>query len=679
MNGFLKKLTSVSSYFILFGICYSSVCAFAQNGDLHLYLTEQLLQAEHGKDTATNTFKLSVDDESSFDLPAELSYTVGIDFLPGGKPRTLTQLREVLTRSSFATVGSGQTPRGHIAFSTASALQLVSGSDSCRDCSVVNAITQGGASAIAQYQLGSLLMQPMTDIEVLERRKSLIKNILDNSRGLTYLQEQMMVIRQTEPYVIDLLARDSALFNDVFTQTVVNQGSAGLVSLLPYAETVVRAASWVYLAGNVYRVGRQAYTHWSLANLCSPLTMLYATYVVASYAIGPLISQLGAQAVELFASANWRGPTLRYGERLTRLQDYVAAVRKLFAFIQSYGLTDTLVNTSVISALEQPNSYLSLLLQDIELGRLQYTKKANSRVKELRMIELLQHVHSSDVFTEFMKAAGEIEAWFHVALLMSRKPHGSQAVYSLADYIEDDEPVVILKKFWNPLVGQKRSITNKFGINSATPRIYVVSGPNAGGKTTAINGIAHSILMAQTLAVVPARKMQLTPFSIIETSRVRQGSNDTGLSSYQAETESAFAFMNDSFSAEEEAQKVFIFIDEPFVGTNCDSAEKATKALLEVLGEQQHTIAMTTYHPCVSIAESNSDYSPIWLVKNHPKTYGGLQVKAQLGEGGKISYDYKLHPGISNQSVGLDIFDSHPNTPKPFLDKVHQYRKHPAR
>ena len=203
-----------------------------------------------------------------------------------------------------------------------------------------------------------------------------------------------------------------------------------------------------------------------------------------------------------------------------------------------------------------------------------------------------------------------------------------------------------MKDFWSPLVGQQASVTNDFTLNSDTPRIYVISGPNAGGKTTAINAMALSLLMAQTLTVVPARSLAVTPFS--PSGKLRPSARGTVIwvcPSYQAEAENAFTFINDSLTAERRSQKTFIFIDEPFVGTNCDSAEIATTSLLEVLASQKHTVAMTTYHPCSSIPAQNSPFSPIWLAGKDSQTFGNLHVRGEITRTGKIRYSYKLHKG----------------------------------
>ncbi len=693
--GLSRKLIPFLPFLFLFNAHSSFLSASVYDRHLHHYIAEHLQQAEQEKATLASTFKVKVDQETDFNLPVELSFAVGRDILAGGKFKTLAQLQEVFARSSpmahHHTKGAcpslvscdddeqdDDRQNLHITFSTANALQLVSGSVHCPDCSVVNRITQKNASIVAHYQLADLLMRPTTDISVLELRKKLVSTLLEDSHSKAGAPwASITMIRQAEPYVMDLMSRDSALFNDVFTQVVIDRGNGQSAKLLSYATGVMDAILWLYLIKNVAGAGQQLYAHWNLAVLCTLSSAWKLMRGFVSYFSGPLmVYGMDKGIIEPVVSAYWEGPILRYTERLSHLQSYVKAVKELFAWIKALGVSDLLEYSWVMASVDQPNSELACLIGDIELGRFHCTKPTGSAIKELAKIELLTHVHDTDVFIDFMRAAGEIEAWFHVARLKSRMVQNRQTVYAFANFLEEDEPAIHLKDFWSPLVGQQVSVTNDFILNSNTPRIYVVSGPNAGGKTTAINAMALSLLMAQTLTVVPAKSLAVTPFSLLETSTFSQGNSDLGLSSYQAEAENAFTFINDSLMAERGLHKTFIFIDEPFVGTNCDSAEIATTSLLEVLASQRHTVAMTTYHPCSSVPAQNSPFSPIWLADKDPQTFGNLHVRAEVTRDGKIRYSYKLHEGASDQSVGLDIFDSLPNTPGPFLDKVHIHRNH---
>ena len=101
------------------------------------------------------------------------------------------------------------------------------------------------------------------------------------------------------------------------------------------------------------------------------------------------------------------------------------AVKELFAWVKALGVSDFLEHSAVVAAVDQPDSELACLTGDIELGRFHCIKTTRLMIKELAKIKLLTHVQNSDAFIDFMKAAGEVEAWFHVARLKSS--HASES------------------------------------------------------------------------------------------------------------------------------------------------------------------------------------------------------------------------------------------------------------
>ena len=49
------------------------------------------------------------------------------------------------------------------------------------------------------------------------------------------------------------------------------------------------------------------------------------------------------------------------------------------------------------------------------------------------------------------------------------------------------------------------------------PLNAIITGPNAGGKSTFIKSLCLAIIFSQTLTVAPSSKFALTPFSLIST------------------------------------------------------------------------------------------------------------------------------------------------------------------
>ena len=71
---------------------------------------------------------------------------------------------------------------------------------------------------------------------------------------------------------------------------------------------------------------------------------------------------------------------------------------------------------------------------------------------------------------------------------------------------------------WNPFIPRKKAVANSIIMDSQENRRNVIlTGPNAGGKSTFITGITLNVLLAQTLSITTAQSVILTPFNKINT------------------------------------------------------------------------------------------------------------------------------------------------------------------
>ena len=68
---------------------------------------------------------------------------------------------------------------------------------------------------------------------------------------------------------------------------------------------------------------------------------------------------------------------------------------------------------------------------------------------------------------------------------------------------------------WNPIIGKQDSVKNSIEIGNNNPNNIILTGPNAGGKTTFIKSVCLQILLSQTLTLNSCESMKFTPFSLI--------------------------------------------------------------------------------------------------------------------------------------------------------------------
>ena len=101
-------------------------------------------------------------------------------------------------------------------------------------------------------------------------------------------------------------------------------------------------------------------------------------------------------------------------------------------------------------------------------------------------------------------------------LLNSSSNVNSNVKYDFADYIINDKPQVFASDMWHPCLDRDKVVLNSISLGNPNPNM-VITGPNAGGKSTFIKSITVNILLSQTLGIVAASGFKLTPFTLINT------------------------------------------------------------------------------------------------------------------------------------------------------------------
>lgn len=159
----------------------------------------------------------------------------------------------------------------------------------------------------------------------------------------------------------------------------------------------------------------------------------------------------------------------------------------------------------------------------------------------------------------------------------------------LATEIENDTPKIVLEEFYSPLLdgGVSSSLT-------LDGEDAIIVAPNAQGKSTFLRAVGCCLLLAQQWGVVPAKKMEFTRFTNIDTYiNVTDESGQKSL--FQAEINRIKNYLTklkdsppDSFS--------FIIIDEILSSTNPKDGESASMAIAEKLRDYKNAIALISSH-----------------------------------------------------------------------------------
>ncbi|MGE7777952.1 MutS-related protein [Chitinophaga sp. NPDC101104] len=191
-----------------------------------------------------------------------------------------------------------------------------------------------------------------------------------------------------------------------------------------------------------------------------------------------------------------------------------------------------------------------------------------------------------------------------------------------------------LEGFYHPLV--KHAVRNDFTGGS---NIVLLTGPNMGGKSTAMKGIGLCVMLGHLGLGVPAEKCALPKFDAFMAALNVTDDISTGLSHYMQEV----IYLKSVAEAAVAGQRCFAMFDELFSGTN---TEEAVALLVQtVRGLQRFTSGLFI------ISTHLVEIRPA-LESVH---YDAMQMEARIDDGVPVQ-TYRLKPGWSELKLGNLLF-----------------------
>jgi DNA mismatch repair protein MutS len=246
-------------------------------------------------------------------------------------------------------------------------------------------------------------------------------------------------------------------------------------------------------------------------------------------------------------------------------------------------------------------------------------------------------------FADSYKFLGLIDAYVSIATLMKEGEESDNGRYCFVDYVDSKTPVIDFADFWHPMIDPEKVVLNNIYLGDTRPANAIITGPNAGGKTTTLRSIGVSVLMGQTLGIVPATKAKLSPFSNFAT-YLNVADSEGKESLFQAEMRRAQNLLN-AIKKLSPSELSFVIMDEIFTGTNPQEGAAGAYGIAKKLSSYTNSSVLMTTHfvDLTSLADETKRFS------NYKVT-----VK-QVGK--KFEFPYKLEHGITDQAIALQLLD----------------------
>jgi|GEM_PF-6583705 len=239
-------------------------------------------------------------------------------------------------------------------------------------------------------------------------------------------------------------------------------------------------------------------------------------------------------------------------------------------------------------------------------------------------------------------ALGEVDAYLSCATLYQDyedKPNG----FCFVTYLDQDTPYLNFNGMWNPFIPSKKAVANSIELGGTKPLNVILTGPNAGGKSTFSKGLTLNVLLAQTVGIVPGQELVITPFEKINTYMNITDDTAGGNSLFKSEVLRAQSLLK-TIADLDKKKFSFSIMDEMFSGTSPREGEAAGYAVAKNLGANTNSIAVIATH-----------FPKLKELEKTTANFKNYQVRVAYAQDGSFTYPFKLEEGAADQNVAIAI------------------------
>jgi DNA mismatch repair ATPase MutS len=534
-------------------------------------------------------------------------------------------------------------------------------------------------TAFGQATLYAMLVNPAQSTAEIERRQGIIRYLLENPGLLETLDKQLKDLKESESMVLSFWC-DDPLRQEVKRERYlqwplktlndyVNKSEMGLAILNTWGHIERMLYLRDYILGAFFVTG---YNSLALAHVQSPeYVQEMSSWLQHERGItpGPILNEC-LPRIENATGKNILG-LLAGLYALMNINDWAAWTRDQFYLdsclhmkimhVASYFQSIKELNHTVRSSMQWSQNFL--LAPFLDNACEQYHEN-NADVRQL--LTLFSHPsfkekpsypthkgrsllgfklmnEQKDLFHDVFASIGEIDAYVSIAKLVKEK-QTQRTAYCFVECVDTDRPMIDILDFWNPFIEEKKIVFNSIALGQGGRSTnIIVTGPNAGGKSTVLKALAIDVLMGQSFGIAPAKAMKFTPFSKITTYMNIRDDIAAGNSLFKAQVLRAQELFECAQSMKEK-KFCFAIIDEMFNGTSPLEAEACAYSVARNLGSRTNTMCLiATHFPLLTTLEHDTH------------TFENYSVQVQKSSDGTIIYPFKLKRGISQQHIALDI------------------------
>ena len=245
-----------------------------------------------------------------------------------------------------------------------------------------------------------------------------------------------------------------------------------------------------------------------------------------------------------------------------------------------------------------------------------------------------------DILKPIINFLGKVDSYLSI-IKVYKNNQTSKNKFCFPKYHYNSKPFYQIEGLWHPYLDNETAIDNSFSLGDSSKNNAIITGPNAGGKSTFIKSVVISILLSQTLGICPSRKVYLTLFSKLETYlNIPDLKGKESL--FEAEVNRSLNYIKTLNNMPEDDFSLIV-MDEIFNSTNPEEGISGAYSICQKLSTFKNNLSIITTH---------FNY----LTKLEKDTSDFINYKIPISKkNDKIIYPYKLTNGVSKQFIAIEL------------------------
>ncbi len=507
--------------------------------------------------------------------------------------------------------------------------------------------------------LENIISNPTNNLNLLKERQNIVKKIIDNDPLKEFLKDQLKELSKLEKTLLwlwnDVQQETEELYSMVYINNnffkIFNNNEFFLqiinvykIFISPgiYLLSPILAVVMPFIVIRLYGIKINVKTYLKLMKV----VMLNPGGMYSGLSGGGLSKYLSPKMMRLISIMVWvvfffQGlySTITLSLKINRVCNIIHS--KLNNISKYVNICLKINNRLTVENFNYPSIQIdkNQCSSDLEyqLSRNVFKRNPNLFSKKGAILKVFNLVRNNKILLKpYLEYVGKVDAYYSIFTLINENNKG----YCFAEYLESSIPTIELEETWHPCLDYGKVVKNNIDLNKSN---MIITGPNAGGKSTVIKSSAISCLFAQSLGISNSKSCKITPFKVINT-YINIPDCKGKESLFEAEMKRCLEHI-DCVKKLDKNEFSFIVMDEIFTGTNMEEGLSAAYSVCKKFTNFSNNITIITTH-FKKLTELEKD------TKGKFKNY---KVTIDRDDEGQIMYNYNLVKGITNQYIAIEL------------------------